>query len=150
MCIVCVRAKIFVFLFFLGSWIHNARYSVQMELRPTIGRHLKRGGTTAISCARAQATTDNHTPIYRQISHNIHLPILSSDFSFRVIVRKYPRYAQKKTYTLQSYLSKESHTHNTISLMIRNSMILSSRVHSFFLSFFHMYFYKIALQFRIQ
>lgn len=51
-----------------GSWIHNARYSVQMERRPTVGRHLERGGTTAVSRARSQATTFNHTPIYRQIS----------------------------------------------------------------------------------
>lgn len=48
-----------------GSWIHNARYSVQMERRPTVGRHLERGGTTAVSRARSQATTFNHTPIYR-------------------------------------------------------------------------------------
>ncbi|KAL2750680.1 ionotropic GABA-aminobutyric acid receptor RDL3 isoform X10 [Vespula maculifrons] len=38
-----------------------------MERRPTVGRHLERGGTTAVSRARSQATTDNNTPIDRKL-----------------------------------------------------------------------------------
>lgn len=36
-----------------------------MEFRPTVGRHLERGGTAAVSRARAQAATNDHTPLYR-------------------------------------------------------------------------------------